>query len=224
MTLAALVLLGVFLSLGRWQWQRGEAKQGVWAEYRRNAAAVPLIGGTGGVSRFTRVAITGDFVPDRQFLLDNRPHAGRPGYEVLTPFRTQGGHWILVNRGWLPFRGYRDQLPDVSVQAGETLTITGKIEDLPMAGLASGRAPPDQTASWPRLTSFPSHAELEAALGRKLEPRILLLDPEVPGGYLREWRPPGLDPSRHFSYAIQWWGFAVVLLVLYFALNFRRAS
>ena len=25
---------------------------------------------------------------------------------------------------------------------------------------------------------------------------------------MREWSPPGMPPSRHFSYAIQWWGFA----------------
>jgi surfeit locus 1 family protein len=225
MTLAALVLLGAFVSLGRWQWQRGEAKQDVWTEYRRDATAVPLAGrALAELPRFARVEITGEFLPERQFLLDNRPHAGRPGYEVLTPFRSEDGRWILVNRGWLPFTGYRDRLPDVSLRAGTTLTITGKIEELPVAGLASGRAPPDQSESWPRLTSFPTRAELEHALGHSLETRILLLDPQIPGGYVREWRPPGLDPSRHFSYAIQWWGFAVVLLVLYFALNFRRVS
>jgi surfeit locus 1 family protein len=58
----------------------------------------------------------------------------------------------------------------------------------------------------------------------RLEQRIVLLDPEVPNGYVREWSPPGMPPSRHFSYAIQWWGFAAVLLVLYFGLNFRKVS
>jgi surfeit locus 1 family protein len=53
---------------------------------------------------------------------------------------------------------------------------------------------------------------------------VLLLDAEIPGGYVREWSPPGMPPSRHFSYAIQWWGFAGVLLVLYFGLNFRKVS
>jgi surfeit locus 1 family protein len=54
--------------------------------------------------------------------------------------------------------------------------------------------------------------------------RLLLLDPKLPDGYVREWTPPGLPPDRHFSYAIQWWGFALVLLVLYFGLNFRKVS
>jgi surfeit locus 1 family protein len=52
----------------------------------------------------------------------------------------------------------------------------------------------------------------------------LLLDPQLPDGFVREWAPPGMPPDRHFSYAIQWWGFAVVLLVIYFGLNFRKVS
>jgi len=223
MTLATLVLLGLFLSLGRWQWQRGEAKQDVWAEYRRDAEPIPL--GTRGLAdlpRYARIEVTGEFEPERQFLLDNRPHAGRPGYEVLTPFRLTNGRRLLVNRGWVPFTGYQDRLPDVALEAIGQLTLTGKVEELPVAGLPSGRAPPTLNADWPRLTTFPTHAELEQALGHSLEPRLVLLDPAMPHGYLRDWKPPGLEPARHFSYAIQWWGFAVVLLVLYFALNFRR--
>ncbi len=65
--------------------------------------------------RFRRIAVSGRFEPSRQFLLDNRSHAGKPGYEVLTPFVLDDGQRILVNRGWVPFRGYRDQLPDVSM-------------------------------------------------------------------------------------------------------------
>jgi surfeit locus 1 family protein len=225
MTLITLVLLAGFVGLGRWQWHRGEAKQEVWAEYSRDAAATPM--GTPGLddlARFARVDIQGRFAPERQFLLENRSLRGRPGYEVLTPFVTSSGRWLLVNRGWIPFSGYRDRLPDVRALPLAHERITGRVDELPAAGLASGRAPPDLHQEWPRLTSFPTHAELESALGQKLERRIVLLDPEIPGGYVREWKPPGLDPSRHFSYAIQWWGFATVLLVLYFALNFRKVS
>jgi cytochrome oxidase assembly protein ShyY1 len=104
-------------------------------------------------------------------------------------------------------------------------TVTGRLDELPSAGLASGRAPPDAGNQWPKVTAFPSLEELERALGEKLARRILLLSPQPADlGYVREWSPPGMPPSRHFSYAIQWWGFAVVLLVLYFGLNFRKVS
>jgi surfeit locus 1 family protein len=225
MTLATLVLLGLFVSLGRWQWHRGEAKQAVWAEFQRNASAEPMAGRRfDELPRFAHVQLEGTFDARHQFLLDNRSHAGSPGYEVLTPLVTKDGQRILVNRGWVPFTGYRDHLPDVSTAPVATVRLEGRIEDLPAAGLASGRAAPPAEGAWPRLTSFPTHDELAAALGETVAARILLMDANVPGGYVREWQPPGLDPSRHFSYAIQWWGFGVVLLVLYFGLNSRKVS
>jgi surfeit locus 1 family protein len=225
MTLATLVLLAVFISLGRWQWERGEAKQAVWSEFERKPAAKDL--GTrdpDAVERFAHVRLSGRFDGAHQFLLDNRSHAGKPGYEVLTPFVRDAGERILVNRGWMPSTGYRDRLPDVSLPDSGAMTISGYLDELPASGLASGRAAPDAGNSWPKLTSFPSHAELERALGEKISRRMLLLDAAAPAGYVREWKPPGLAPTRHLSYAIQWWGFAVVLLVIYFGLNFRKVS
>jgi surfeit locus 1 family protein len=57
--------------------------------------------------------------------------------------------------------------------------------------------------------------QLAAALGAPLAPRILLLDPAGPLGYVRAWQPPGLPPLRHFSYAIQWWVFALLTFALW---------
>jgi cytochrome oxidase assembly protein ShyY1 len=223
MTLITLVLLTVFVSLGRWQWHRGEQKQQVWAEFERHTDA-PQDGDRGidALPLFSSVSLRGSYDADRQFLIDNRSHKGRPGYEVLTLFVSSAGRGLLVNRGWLPFSGYRDRLPDLSMKSTRDLAISGRVAELPAAGLASGRAPPAPGDRWPKLTSFPTHEELQAALGMPLERHIVLLDQQSPGGYVREWQPPGLEPMRHFSYAIQWWGFAVLLLVLYFALNFRR--
>jgi surfeit locus 1 family protein len=226
MTLLTLILLVLFVSLGRWQWHRGEGKQALWDAYERSDAAAQVDAHIDfdTAARFKTVAIRGHFEPKRQFLLDNRSHAGMPGYEVLTPFVLENDHRILVNRGWIPFSGYRDRLPDVSLEDAAPTIVRGRLDELPTPGLASGRAPPQAGDSWPKLTSFPTHEELEAALRNRLARRILLLDPKMPNGYVREWSPPGMAPERHFSYAIQWWGFAAVLLVLYFGLNFRKVS
>jgi cytochrome oxidase assembly protein ShyY1 len=64
--------------------------------------------------------------------------------------------------------------------------------------------------------------ELSAALGRALEERIVLLDPGATDGYVRDWRPPGLPPARHWAYAIQWWLFAVTLVVIWIVATVRR--
>ncbi len=54
-----------------------------------------------------------------------------------------------------------------------------------------------------------------------MSPRILLLDPGAPAGYLRDWQAPGLPPLRHFAYAIQWWCFALLALI-YWGVASRR--
>jgi cytochrome oxidase assembly protein ShyY1 len=227
MTLAMLALLTLFVGLGRWQWQRGEAKADQWRAFE--AAPPPELlenpPGFDHLPRYHRMAFPCRLDGTHQFLLENRTHAGRAGYEVLTPCTTLNDRRILVNRGWVPFEGRRDQLPDISLPAEGVFGVAGRLDELPVSGLASGRAPPDAAQGWPRVTTFPTHEELRAALGVPIARRILLLDPQIEDiGFVREWSPPGLAPDRHFSYAIQWWGFAVVLLVLYFALNFRKVE
>jgi surfeit locus 1 family protein len=226
MTLLTAVLLVSFVSLGRWQWHRAEAKQSLWDAYERGATAPArtTIGNLDESERFARVALRGHFDSAHQFLLDNISQAGKPGYEVLTLFALDDGRRILVNRGWVPFTGYRDRLPDITLHDGGSLLISGRLDELPAAGLALGHGAPSTDANWPKVTSFPTHQELESVLGQRIARRVLLLDPQEPAGYVRAWSPPGLAPARHYSYAIQWWGFAVVLLVLYFGLNFRKVS
>lgn len=225
-TLATLMLLGSFVSLGRWQWHRGEAKQQVLEDFEHASTRAPvwLPADLEKAPRYLVVQMKGYFDAQHQFLLDNRFFKGRPGYEALTPFVLDDGRRVLVNRGWLPFTGHRDKLPETTIKQGCFVVgfiVSGRIDELPSAGLASGRAPPTTDANWPKLTSFPSHKELEAAYHEPLERRIVLLTSPA-HGYEHDWAPSGLSPDRHFSYAIQWWGFALVLLVLYCGLNFRK--
>jgi surfeit locus 1 family protein len=238
MTVATLCLLVLFVNLGRWQWARAEFKREIVAEFATQSGAVVALGSRRATElpRFAQVEITGRWDSERQFLLDNRTRAGRAGYDVLTPLRLDDGRWLVVNRGWIPFEGYRDRLPDVrsslDASADERVTIVGRLDDLPQAGLAGGRAAPATSGSWPRVTSFPTVSQLEAAMATsdepepKLEERWLLLNDADPAGYLRQWQPfaTGKGPEQNWSYAIQWWSFAILLLVLYFSLNLRKRT
>jgi surfeit locus 1 family protein len=223
-TLLALLLSALFVRLGVWQWHRGVDRQAEWTRFARGAdnliapGARPLAE----LPLFQRVAVTGELDGAHQFLLDNRTSRGRPGYEVLTPLERAAAPRLLVDRGWVPFTGTRARLPDVSL-AGRAapVELTGRIALLPSPGLASGRAAPSATASWPKVTSYPDMSQLAAALGAPLSPRILLLDPTAPFGYVRDWQPPGLTPLRHFAYAIQWWAFALLALSLWALLSRR---
>jgi surfeit locus 1 family protein len=213
-----------FIALGFWQWNRGEHRRDLWQQFERGdvAAVEANAASLERLPAFTRVRVTGQFDTARQFLLDNISHEGQPGYQVLTVLRLADGSGLLVNRGWLPFAGYRDRLPDIAFAAPEYLRLTGRISTLPVAGMAAGRQAPALAGSWPRLTSFPSHADLEAARGEKLLPPVLLLDAGSGPGYLRDWRAPGISPERNFSYAIQWWSFALLAVAMFVGLNIKR--
>jgi cytochrome oxidase assembly protein ShyY1 len=222
-TLVALVLAALFVRLGVWQWQRGEERAAAAARFARGADAVFELGtrDAGETPLYQRIAVEGELDASHQFLLDNRTFEGRAGYEVLTPLVRADAPALLVDRGWVPFTGSRARLPDVTLTAGGPVRLTGRVAVLPSPGLASGRAAPESTGPWPRVTSYPDMAQLAAALGRPLSSRILLLDPAAPFGYVRAWQPPGLPPLRHFSYAVQWWSFALATLVLWAVLSRR---
>ncbi len=216
-----------FIALGFWQWHRGEHRSAQWQQFRRgDAPAVQApAAALAQLPQFTRVRVTGRFDAAHQFLLDNISHGGGPGYDVLSVLVLQDGSRLLVDRGWVPFTGYRERLPDVAFDAATAPpSLTGRISQLPVAGLAAGREAPPLDGPWPRLTSFPDMQQVSAAYGKTLLPVLLLLDADSGPGYVRDWQPPGISPQRNFSYAIQWWSFAVLAVGLLVGLNLKKSS
>ncbi len=226
MTALTALLCVLFLHLGRWQWDKGLSRQAEWDAFARGADRALVLGSRdpAELARFQRVEVTGTLDAAHQFLLDDRTHAGQPGYEVLTPLVVREGRVILIDRGWVPFSGFRDRLPDVGLDTHGPVTLTGRVDGLPAPGLAFGRMPPSAADRWPKVTTYPDIHQLARALDHSLASRIVLLDPTAPFGYVRDWQPPGMPPVRNLAYAIQWWGFAATLIVIWAVLSAPRTS
>jgi surfeit locus 1 family protein len=219
--------LAAFVSLGTWQLGRAREKQALIDSFIAGSQDIvdATARGLGDLPRYQQVRLRGAFDVDRQLLLDNMPSsAGRPGYRVLTPLkRSDGLDWVLVDRGWVPLGATRAELPEVAVTAGER-EVSGILDVLPVPGLRVGPAAAPDATGWPRVMLFPTEADLESALGAEVESRIVLLDPASPDGYERIWRPSlGFGAERHLGYAVQWFAFAIVAVVMLIALNLRRA-
>jgi surfeit locus 1 family protein len=173
---------------------------------------------------YTPVVFSGRFAGERQYLLDNRVHNGVAGFEVLTPFDLEDGKLqALINRGWIPLPDRRDRLPELSIPSGR-VEISGMIdlerEALPLLG-ASGY---EQT-EWPKIVQRVELEQMASQLGSNLIPIVVLLDRQVPGGFVREWKAHyGFPPSRHQGYAFQWFSLAVALLILYVVVNLKRVG
>jgi surfeit locus 1 family protein len=218
-----LVLCVAFIALGRWQWRRGEAREAEHARFERGARQVLALGSMplASVADFQRVSVAGTYDAAHQFLVDNMSYRDLDGYHVLTPLERPGGKVVLIDRGWVPFLGSRSKLPDISLKTSGAVTVIGRVGDLPAAGLSFGRAPPPVSGPWPRVTSFPTLQQLSNALGRPLEPRVILLDPGAPDGYVRDWQLPGVPAMQNFGYAFQWWCFAIAAVVMWLLLSFK---
>jgi surfeit locus 1 family protein len=220
--------LAVFVALGWWQVGRAREKQALVDAFMQASDVTVDAAGLGfdGFARYQRVRLRGSYDAARQILLDNMPSAdGRPGYRVLTPLeRSDGRGWVLVDRGWVPLGPSREQLPDVSIGVEER-ELSGTLDGLPVPGVRVGPAVAAGVTGWPRVMLFPTEADVESALGVDVESRIVLLDAGVPGGDERKWRPAlGFGPERHLGYAIQWFAFALVAVVLFVVVSLKPAT
>ncbi len=223
---AALVVVlgGVMVSMGLWQLGRGQAKVELLERYE-NAAAKPLREITAGAwaepGEVERAQARGRFDAGRQLLLDNQSHDRKPGYRVWTPMLLEHGGILVVDRGWVPSGGDRARLPALPAPEGE-VTVTGYWRTVPEPGL---RLEVDNCApqAWPRIVQYPTVDELRCLYGEFVPGGVLLMEADVPGGFVREWSSgPELSPSKHYAYAAQWFAFAGVLVILLLIFSFRR--
>lgn len=224
-TLLVAVGVALFVNLGLWQLRRADQKQQLQSAYEKGQQTTFELteDGTSGLDRYQHVRARGRYVDDRQILLDNMPSAhGRPGYRVLTPFELDSGAWLLVDRGWIPMGDRRGDLPQLHVE-GDTREVSGRLDELPRPGLRLGDDLPQLSATWPQLLNFPERETIERALGTRIETYILLLDASEPDGFEREWHMlTRFGPERHVGYAVQWFAFAFVAVVIYLSLSLRR--
>lgn len=226
-TLVTLALLVLLVSLGRWQLRRAGEQQRLYDAFATGGdAALEIDRTTGALPRYRRAAADGHYDRTRQILIDNMVSSGgQAGYYVLTPFELTGGGWLLVNRGWVPLGADRGARPDLDVGA-ERRTVHGRVDKLPSPGIRMGHPAP-LAPPFPVVANFPSRADIQQLLHESAwvsAADVLDLDAREPDGYRRDWVPPGFAPMRHIAYAVQWFGLALALAVIYVVTNRRPAA
>ena len=218
-SLLALPLIAVFLWAGHWQLERAAQKRALTAAYAHaSLVAEPLTQTQQVLARYTRVEMSGHYLPEQQILLDSMPHAGSVGYRVLTPFKGDSGLTVLVDRGWVVGGTRRSELPAIGV-AADARRVSGLIDELPRAGLAASTEP---GTGWPQVLNYPTLVTIQQVLSRPTYPKIVLLDAQMPDGFIREWTPAGFPAERHIGYAVQWYALAATLSGLYIYFSLRR--
>ena len=213
------LFVALFVVLCFWQVGRGLDKREHQRLFAADASYASWSEGME-VYPFQRLKAFGRFDGEHQFLLENIVMNARNGYFVITPLILDEGEPVmLVNRGWIE---KQSAVPEAdALRIDDTpLTVRGRAGSLPRAGFKMG-AGILQGQGWPRVAVFPDIDEVSAALGRVVQPMVLLMGPQEENGFLRDWQPSEFGPGRHFAYALQWSVMAIVLAGLLIR-NYRR--
>lgn len=220
------VLVIAFLLLARWQWHRREERLASNLLISTNYDQKPVLlnsllpdPGTALPTSLTwrPVRLTGHYEPSGTLLVRNRsietgPNNSAAGFYVLVPFADDGGHVLLVNRGWIPTGSTGGRPDSVPAPPSGDLSILARLR-MPES-TSTQQAPRGQAY---RLNPSALAQDVSAlSNGAVAAPSV------VTGGYgdlagadtsvrgapilLPE---PDLDEGPHLSYAVQWVLFAI---------------
>jgi surfeit locus 1 family protein len=221
--LLVLMVAIVLINFGVWQLRRLEEKR------TRNANILatlqqPAISLTGqpvepDQLHFHRVEVTGVFDNAQSMILRNQSYNNISGVHLLTPLKIEGSDkGILIDRGWLPTaqgspenRQTYDFVEPVTIEG-----IAYRSQTRPSSLAPLDRVPEGET----RLEAwFRVDIELiQQQLPYPLLPLFIRQSPHSETGSNKLPYPEGnvkLDEGPHLGYALQWFSFAVVLVIIY---------
>jgi surfeit locus 1 family protein len=173
---------------------------------------------------FRRVAVRGTFRPDEEVLQRGQQHpfSGQAGFHVLTPLELTDGGVVLVRRGWVPATLSEPPVAEAVPPPGE-VTVEGVLER-PVE--QPGFGPQDPPDGHLDRVFHTDTARLASQVDGALFPMVLRIDAAPPAASVSELPvtvgPPVLDERNHFSYAMQWFAFAMLAVVTYGAWLWTR--
>lgn len=206
-----LIVTAILASLGVWQLQRMEWKNEQLAIIQRGIEQPPVeLPATVDPSMKYRPVYVGGATTGEEILVLSGTHDLGGGYNVVSAFQTEDGRRIMVDRGFVPQDDRHKPRPPVA------LTVAGNLHWPDEKGSATPE--PDLTAGIWFAREVPRMAE---HLGT--EP-VLIVAAAVRGDD-QGVMPMPLDitgiPNNHLSYAVQWFSFAFICIVMTLALVWR---
>lgn len=213
----------VFLLMSAWQWHRYDYKKTLMNNYETRLKMLPkpfeLVRSDEDL-QFQPIAVDGEFENDMLMLVQNRFHANKLGFEILTPLRVNGSsQLLLVDRGWVqkPPEGL-PKIPEVTA----TQHLTGYIKIINEYQFILGQNIIDSNKK-PLIMQKIDLEEISHTTQKSFYPYVLRLDPDQENGFVRDWVISSMLPERHMMYAIQWLAFSLVVMVglFYFSLERR---
>lgn len=225
-SLSCLIVFCILVTLGVWQLQRLEWKQGLIDDLRARSEAPPLTElprpphDLAALS-YRSVRLTGQYLEGREFLFPGRSYQGMTGEELAAPFVTEKGRGVIVSRGWLP-----PQRLDPATRTGEAaegpITIEGILRPGGWSGTESFRPVNDPEKN--RWLYYDLEAMTAAAGLEDPETELYVsLKRQAGDESLPLPLPPAITlANNHLEYALTWFALSGGLIGIYLLFGFAR--
>lgn len=228
----ALLAATLFVRLGIWQLHRLDQRRArntlVLARRTGAPADVDEIRGVDTTqSHWRRIRLRGVALYGSQLVHSARTQSGVPGVHLLTPVQPLSPVWgdtvvVLI-------RGFVAAMDGATIDAarareGDTLDVETLVLAYPAGGTGSVRL-----SSVPNAVRRVDRDSMEVMIGHPLAPFMLLaLGDTITHDVALAARvpPPAISEGPHWSYALQWFGFATVAIVGFvaYAVSTRRGE
>lgn len=218
----SLGLLLLLLYLGFWQLARAAEKDNIETQVKslqlspaKSLSELKL----NQQVNYRPVLLTGRYLKQPQFLLDNQVVLGKVGFDVISVFNDQSGLQILVNRGFVPGARTRAILPEFATPVA-LVSIEGFIskplgEQFMLAQTAITRAEK-------QIIQSVDITAMRRDLEQNFYPHLVRLNAGYPGVFTPHWQAVNMKSSKHRGYALQWFSMALALLVFYWLVSTRE--
>jgi len=199
--LFGLIGAAILISLGVWQLQRMQWKEGILSDITARIAAAPValpVAPDPTADRYLPVTASGRFTGEAIRVLVSRKEIGA-GVRIIEAFETSDGRRVLVDRGFL-----RDAEKDRPLTVTEA-TVTGNLH-WPQETDSFTPPPDSKTGLW--------YARDVGAMAQALKTEPTFLVAREPTGDGIEAMPVDTSgiPNDHWGYAVQWFSMAAVWL------------
>lgn len=226
MTVFTALFAPLLFWLGTWQLEREQEKILLQQEYEAKQSATPVNADSIDWRRadlaFSNVQADGEFDNAHSFLLDNRVYEGKVGYELLSPFRTDSGLELLVNRGWIAQGATRAQLPAIR-DIGGRVHIQGSVYVPLDKAFLLGEVEEMVSSSGPWVLQDIDIERIAAKLETQFAPYTIRLAPGSTGLEQANWQTVNMLPQKHRAYAVQWFAMLLVLIIMFVYFGFKNS-
>ena len=213
-----LACAALFVRLGVWQLSRLKEKRAFNTVLAERLASPPVavtaLPGDTALGHYRRVSATGAMLYDREVVYAGRSHEGSPGVDLLTPMKIAGHDTVvMVNRGWA-YSSDAAQIVNARWRERDTASVAGFAETFP------GK---ERSVTERRVHALDRDA-IQKLVGAPIAPYVLVQTSDSAkhaDSIPVRLTVPTLDEGPHQSYAIQWFGFALVAIVGGVALSRR---